>query len=83
MFSAIYVSISILVLFNSIIHQHKDSVFYFFDSPWIEVFRPGFMLGLTLGFGGGNGFVLMGQALTFLVFFLMMKYVIGRIKNVK
>lgn len=78
--SFVYVSISYLVLLNSIVSVDETSMFYLLDTR--DFFLPGYFLGFILGFIGRHGFLLLGQVVTFILFFLGVRNVVkGRHNN--
>lgn len=72
--SFVYVGVSYLVLLNTTISVDESSMFYTLRSS--QVFLPGYILGFILGFFGGNGFVFLGQVITFIVVFYVARIVV-------
>jgi hypothetical protein len=74
--SVIYVGIATLILINTIIDVNEKSIFFIIEENSLDFFRPGYILGFSLGFFGGNLLAVLGQMLTFIMLFIFIKLIL-------
>lgn len=73
--SLIYCGLATYALNTTIISSTSDSLFW--NST---VFFPGYFLGFILGYSGGTPFVILGQLITFIILFFLLKIVFNWIE---
>jgi hypothetical protein len=67
------VGIATIALYKGVINSDKGSVFYNICNSGYNIFKPGYYLGFVLGFVGGGVYVIVGQIITFLFFFILIR----------